>query len=31
LGKCLRAYAVLGADGAVVTVGHRVRRIRRHA
>lgn len=26
----LDAYAVVGDDGAVMTVGHRVRRIRRH-
>lgn len=26
----LGAYAVVGDDGAVMTVGHRVRRIRRH-
>lgn len=24
------AYAVVGADGAVITVGHRTRRLRRH-
>jgi len=31
LGKRLGAYAVLARDGAVVTVGHRYRRIRRYA
>jgi hypothetical protein len=30
LGNRLRAYAVVGPDGEVRTVGHRVRRIRRH-
>lgn len=30
LGKRLRAYAVVGPDGEVRTVGHRSRRIRRH-
>lgn len=31
LGKRLSTYAVLARDGAVVTVGHRVRRIRRYS
>ena len=30
LGRRLCAYLVLGADGDVLTVGHRTRRIRRH-
>ena len=30
LDKHLNAYAVMGADGAVLTVGHRYRRIWRH-
>ena len=29
LGKRLAAYAIIGADGEVRTVGHRIRRIRR--
>ena len=29
LGKRLSAYAVIGSDGEVRTVGHRIRRIRR--
>ena len=29
LGKRLAAYAVIGSDGEVRTVGHRIRRIRR--
>jgi hypothetical protein len=29
LGKRLAAYAILARDGAVVTVGHRFRRVRR--
>lgn len=31
LGKRLSTYAVLARDGAVVTVGHRLRRIRRYS
>ena len=31
LGKQLDTYAVLARDGAVVTVGHRIRRIRRYS
>ena len=30
LGQRLAAYAVIGSDGEVRTVGHRIRRIRRH-
>lgn len=30
LGKRLSAYAVIGAQGEVRTVGHRIRRIHRH-
>lgn len=30
LDKHLNAYAVMGPDGMVLTVGHRYRRIRRH-
>lgn len=30
LGERLTAYAVIGSDGKVRTVGHRIRRIRRH-
>ena len=28
--KLMSAYAVIGADGTVITLGHRVRRITRH-
>ena len=31
LGKRVRAYVVLAADGTVVTVGHRVRRVKRYS
>jgi hypothetical protein len=30
LGRLLDAYAVIGGDGTVITVGRRYRRIRRH-
>lgn len=30
LGRLLDAYAVVGKSGAVITVGHRIKRINRH-